>query len=75
MSQSGEDPFADVGSLPRRGLAFAAQYAGECSECGTFFATGDMVRADGQGSYECAEHEDEEFARRQERDDMWGYWD
>lgn len=44
------DPFDTP--APQRGSWFAAQYPGECSECGDPFDEGDIIRADGEGGYE-----------------------
>jgi hypothetical protein len=50
----------------KKGPAFEATYGGACShyECMTeSFEEGDMIRADGEGGWECAEHKENEDAR------------
>lgn len=53
-----DDPFMTAEDAEQNVLppVFDAQYAGECSDCGEFFAAGDPIRADGLGGWECAEH-------------------
>lgn len=49
-----------------KGPAFNANYGGECShyECiEGRFEEGDLIRADGEGGWECAEHKENEDAR------------
>lgn len=38
---------------PAKGPWFGAQYAGDCDTCGSPFDEGDMIRADGDGGWEC----------------------
>lgn len=43
-----------VGPNPSgKGPWFGAQFAGGCDQCGSYIEEGDMVRADGQGGWEC----------------------
>ena len=50
----------------KKGPAFHANHGGACShyECiDERFEEGDLIRADGEGGWECAEHKDNEDAR------------
>lgn len=37
----------------RPGPWFSARYPGDCARCGGEFLTGERIRADGAGGYEC----------------------
>lgn len=49
------EPAATVGSMDdnKPGPLFQAAYDSECSTCASTMYAGDMIRADGSGSYEC----------------------
>lgn len=56
---SSEDPFMtpeDVSPESRAPREFEAQWRGQCSDCGDDIEPGDMIRADGYGEWECADH-------------------
>jgi hypothetical protein len=42
---------------------FVAQLAGNCSRCGHDIEPGDTIRADGWGSWECCDSDDEPHCR------------
>lgn len=40
-----------------RGPAFPAKFGGTCTSCGDRIEPGDMIRADGEGGWECDGHD------------------
>lgn len=52
--------FGVPGGGPVKGPAFEASYASTCSYCDNDIERGEMIRADGDGGWEHAEHQDED---------------
>jgi hypothetical protein len=54
---NGDDPFLSPGEADAP-VEFEASYYGQCTHCGDDIEPGDLIRSDGYGEWECAEHAD-----------------